>query len=288
MHPNDPNSVNKIIHKNISYRVNGLCFKVHNDLGRFCREKQYADKLEELLIKKNIPYEREVELHRISSSTLKGNRIDFLIDGKVIVDLKAKRFITKQDYYQILRYLESSDLELGLIVNFRNSYLKPKRVLNSKYSGHSDIHSGHSGRARGFTIIELLIVIAIVAIIGGTTIPLGANFLVRSHVENKTNELVSSLRTAQLNTISGKEDSQWGVNITSTQIILFAGASYAARDSTFDQIFSIPGSVTITTDEIIFSKLTGDPDATASLTVSAGGAGNSTVSVNEVGTVDVN
>lgn len=140
---------------------------------------------------------------------------------------------------------------------------------------------------KGFTIIELLMVIAIVAILGATIIPLSANFLVRSNLENKTNEVVSHLRTAQINTLAGKEDSQWGVNITSTQIILFKGSSYAARDSTFDQIFSIPGSVTITQDEIVFSKLTGNPDATASLTVIAGGAGSKTVTVNEVGTVDV-
>ncbi len=39
----------KIIHKELSYRINGLLFKTHKELGRFCRERQYADKFEELL-----------------------------------------------------------------------------------------------------------------------------------------------------------------------------------------------------------------------------------------------
>jgi len=42
----------------------------------------------------------------------------------------AKRIITKEDYQQMQRYLKGAQLELGLIINFRDMYLKPKRVLN--------------------------------------------------------------------------------------------------------------------------------------------------------------
>lgn len=62
----------------------------------------------------------------------KSNFIDFLIDGKIVVELKAKNFVTKEDYYQTQRYLKALNLKLGLIVNFRDSHLKPKRVLNSR------------------------------------------------------------------------------------------------------------------------------------------------------------
>ena len=61
---------------------------------------------------------------------VEGNIVDFIIDGKILIDLKAKRFITKEDYYQMLRYLKSSGLKLGLVVNFRGTYLKPKRIIN--------------------------------------------------------------------------------------------------------------------------------------------------------------
>ena len=42
-----------------------------------------------------------------------------------------KNFITKEDYYQMQRYLKAANLKLGLIVNFRTTYLHPKRILCS-------------------------------------------------------------------------------------------------------------------------------------------------------------
>ena len=58
------------------------------------------------------------------------NKVDFLVDGKVLLDIKAKKFITKEDYFQMQRYLKCSKLDLGLIVNFRNVYVKAQRVIN--------------------------------------------------------------------------------------------------------------------------------------------------------------
>lgn len=55
---------------------------------------------------------------------------DFIIEDKIIVDLKAKRLTTKEDYFQMKRYLASYNKELGLVVNFRQEYIYPKRVLN--------------------------------------------------------------------------------------------------------------------------------------------------------------
>lgn len=89
-------------------------------------ERQYADEVDGCFKEKGVNYKREFS----KIGELKGNRVDFLVENKIIVDIKAKRIVTKDDYYQILRYLKSSGLRLGLIVNFRNTYLKPTRILN--------------------------------------------------------------------------------------------------------------------------------------------------------------
>ena len=126
-------STNKIelIHHNLSYKISGLLFKVHNKLGRFYREIQYGDLLEVELKNAGLNFEREkfLPIEDISKND-QSNKVDFLIEDKILLDIKAKKFITKEDYFQMQRYLKCSKLELGLIVNFRNTYIKAQRVIN--------------------------------------------------------------------------------------------------------------------------------------------------------------
>ena len=120
---NDKNRKSKLIYPELSYKITGICFDVHNILGRYCREKQYCDLLEKKFSESNIANIRE---YVVKDS---GNRVDFLIEERIILEVKAKKFILKDDYYQIQRYLQSLNMKLGLLVNFRNRYLKPKRII---------------------------------------------------------------------------------------------------------------------------------------------------------------
>lgn len=122
----------KLIYPDLSYKINGILFAVHNELGRFRNEKQYADAVENYLKKFNIKYEREKILPPSFDEELKGrNKIDFLIDDKIILEIKAKRNLQKEDYYQTKRYLVTLNKKLAMVVNFRDKYLRPKRILNS-------------------------------------------------------------------------------------------------------------------------------------------------------------
>ncbi|MEK9180553.1 MAG: GxxExxY protein [Patescibacteria group bacterium] len=151
---------NKIIEKELSYELNGIFFGIQSKQGRFCREKQYSDALEIELKKKDIPYQRE---HPIPVSGVKSNFVDFAVGDKILVDFKAKPFIEKDDYYQMKRYLEASNFELGLIVNFRQKHLQPKRVLNSKFSEHSDVFVV-SDRVHGQALIEALVAASVLVV----------------------------------------------------------------------------------------------------------------------------
>ena len=120
----------KVLYPELSYQITGCLFKTHNILGRFGREKQYGDLLETLFKEERIEYIREhpIPVTGISDFT---NRVDFVINKQILLDLKAKSLVTKEDYYQMNRYLDASNIKLGLIVNFRNKYLKPIRVIRS-------------------------------------------------------------------------------------------------------------------------------------------------------------
>lgn len=156
------------------------------------------------------------------------------------------------------------------------------RPLREVTSSHED------RRSRGLTVIELLLVIATIVIIGVLVTPALAGFLVRNHWRNTTSELLSAFRTAQLNAMTGKRDHPWGTHISATTITLFQGASFISRVTAFDEVYEVPPSITITPAEIVFAKLTGNPGAPATIAVQDSVGDSITVSVNAVGTVDVN
>jgi len=134
----------KLIYPELSYKITGIFYKVHNSLGRFRSEKSYADAIENLLQKNKVKYEREKNLGKsFDGENPRRNIVDFIIDNRIIVEVKVKKFITKEDYNQMQRYLNATNLKLGLIVNFRNSYLKPKRVLNYNYKYNYKIKNFH-------------------------------------------------------------------------------------------------------------------------------------------------
>ncbi len=121
----------KIIYPDLSYKICGLCFAVHNERGRYLSEKSYADALENTLKKNNFSYNREIAIEpAFDGENTRRNIPDFIIEDKIVLDIKAKKLITKDDYFQMKRYLISSGKRLGIIVNFRQHYLSPKRILN--------------------------------------------------------------------------------------------------------------------------------------------------------------
>ncbi len=115
----------EILYPELSYIITGLCFRVQDKLGRFAKEKQFSDMLEVELKGTNIPFVREFTVEGTS------NRVDFIIDSKILIEVKAKPFVSKEEYYQTKRYLDILDLRLGLLINFQSKYIKPQRIIRS-------------------------------------------------------------------------------------------------------------------------------------------------------------
>ncbi len=114
----------EFLYGDLTYKINGILIETHKELGPYAREKQFGDLVEQKLKERDIACKREV---RIGDS---GNILDFIIDEKVILELKTKPFLINEHYNQVKRYLHQTNLKLGILVNFRAKYIKPKRVLN--------------------------------------------------------------------------------------------------------------------------------------------------------------
>ena len=122
----------EILFKDLCYRLNGLFFELQNELGSACSERQYQDAIEFKFRAAGIDYEREKDLlFKLKEGNIAGNRVDFVIDGKIALDTKAKKYITRDDFKQMLRYLKAGQYKLGLLVNFGSSEVQIKRVVNS-------------------------------------------------------------------------------------------------------------------------------------------------------------
>lgn len=119
-----------ILHKELSYALNGILFEVHNKVGKFASEQQICDLIEGLLKQNSVPHLREFVLPAISGEQFGRHRVDFLIDNKIILEIKYRKFLTKDDYDQVKRYLNVLNLALGILVNFRENRLHLKRILN--------------------------------------------------------------------------------------------------------------------------------------------------------------
>lgn len=139
---------------------------------------------------------------------------------------------------------------------------------------------------KGFTLIELLLSAALIAIIAGLSAPVYQSFQVKNDLDIAQNTAGQTLRRAQILSQSVNGDVSWGVKIQNGSIVLFKGASYAARDAGFDEIFDVPPSIIPSgLTEIIFAKFSGlsQSAGTAFLTASTGEI--KMITINEKGTV---
>ncbi len=125
-------NANKLIYPELSYKIVGILFEVHTALGNRYQEKYYQRAVEVKLKMQKIPYQRELKVDlKIDNQKIGKYFLDFLIDSKVLLELKAKPIFTKNDYKQAMAYLKSSDLKLGILANFFGESLEYKRILNS-------------------------------------------------------------------------------------------------------------------------------------------------------------
>lgn len=119
-----------LIHPELSYKVMGILFEVHNKLGTKYQEKHYQRAIETKLKSADFTFRREKKVSVEFEGRKLGNfYVDFVVENKIIVEIKTVPAITNDMIRQVLRYLESTNLKLAIIANFRRSPLECRRVV---------------------------------------------------------------------------------------------------------------------------------------------------------------
>lgn len=137
----------------------------------------------------------------------------------------------------------------------------------------------------GFTLLELLLSVAVISALAGLSLSVYRTLLQKNDLDIAAVTIAQSLRRSQLLSQTVDGDTTWGVKVQSGSIVVFKGASYATRDTAFDETFEVLGTIGIGgVTETVFSKFTGLPLTTGTLNLSTEGDSRS-VSINEKGTV---
>jgi GxxExxY protein len=145
------------MYKDLSYKLQGLFFDIRNDLGSGHKESIYQKALEKELTRAGIKFIKEpsIKIYSQKGEFLGLYRPDFIVEDKIIVELKAAQFVTKQESARMYDYLRNSKYELAYLVNFTSPKLYVKRFI------FTNDRKDHATKSSQFVAICVLLFVAI-------------------------------------------------------------------------------------------------------------------------------
>jgi GxxExxY protein len=118
----------------ITGKIIGCAMKVHSTLGNGFQEVIYQRALALELESAEMPFSREHEMPIYYRGALIGTRrVDFLIDGRISVELKAITVLENVHLAQAINYLEAYNLRIGLLINFGAVSIEIRRLQNKRH-----------------------------------------------------------------------------------------------------------------------------------------------------------
>jgi GxxExxY protein len=120
-------------YSDITRKIIGAAMKVHSTLGNGFQEVIYQRALAIEMVEQGLTFQRELEMQiYYRAQEIGTRRVDFLVEDKVMVELKALTMLEDVHLAQAINYLEAYNLEIGLLINFGAKSLEYRRVINSK------------------------------------------------------------------------------------------------------------------------------------------------------------
>ncbi|HBR19322.1 MAG: hypothetical protein A2Y13_09810 [Planctomycetes bacterium GWC2_45_44] len=124
---------NQYVVSGLTGDIIGAAMEVHNQLGPGFLESVYDEALAVELAQRKIKFERQKELPvYYKQHYVKKFVCDFVVDNKIIVEVKAISTLSEIDRVQLTSYLKASGTEIGLLLNFGGRSLEFKRMIYSK------------------------------------------------------------------------------------------------------------------------------------------------------------
>ncbi|MEZ4617198.1 MAG: GxxExxY protein [Caldilineaceae bacterium] len=120
--------MNKLLYHDLTYAIIGAAMEVHRILGPGFLESVYERALAHEFQLRKLQFQQQAKLDVQYKSILAGEfRADFLVAGKIVLELKATKGLTAIDEAQLLNYLKGTGFRVGLLVNFGVASLDYRR-----------------------------------------------------------------------------------------------------------------------------------------------------------------
>lgn len=120
-----------VIYPELSYQIVGILFTVYSELGPGYKEIYYERAIARELEETKLAYRRQLPY----TLTYKGQKIgqlyfDFLIDGKIIIEIKKGDYFSRRSIHQTNEYLKATGLKLAILANFTSQGVVYRRIVN--------------------------------------------------------------------------------------------------------------------------------------------------------------
>ena len=126
----------KLLYRNITYKIRGACFEVWNKFGGAFKEKIVDNALTIALEKQDLKVENQVKINIYFDNKKVGTYVpDKVVNDCVLLEIKCKPFLTQEDRRQFWLYLKGSQYKLGLLINFGPKKLEIERRVYDQARG---------------------------------------------------------------------------------------------------------------------------------------------------------
>lgn len=120
-----------LVYPELSYQMMGILFDVWTEVGFGHKEKFYQNAVSIGLKNSEMNFDEQVPMKVYYKNQKIGMYyFDFLIESKIVLEIKVRNYFSKKDIEQVYSYLKSNDLKLGIIAHFTRTGVKFKRVVN--------------------------------------------------------------------------------------------------------------------------------------------------------------
>lgn len=126
-----------LICPDLSYKLVGLAFKVYNNLGYGYQEKYYQRAFAHELEKESIVYKKELVVKvKYDGTDIGRYTLDFIVEDKIIVELKVASEFRYKYIRQVLEYLNETNKKLAILIYFTKEGVRYRRIVNPKVKNY--------------------------------------------------------------------------------------------------------------------------------------------------------